>query len=464
MSTKLRTLARAVLVTGLCAASVVAGAPPPPVPASAATTDARPNILIVLTDDQRFTGTMAVMPATRRWFGGGGVRFQNAFATTPLCCPSRASLFSGRYAHNHTVQTNQRGAENAFAFGQTMQAYLHDAGYRTAIFGKYFNAWDLSENPPDFDRWAIESPHRANGYRGGTWNVNGEQRTIARYSTKYIATRGTSFVRASEAHDTQPWFLELATFAPHQPALPERKYADARLPRFRVERSMTERDRSDKPRYVREREAISLDKVRRARAEELRALMSVDDLVARIANVVAETHENRRTLAFFLSDNGTLWGAHGIMGKQTPYLPSIRVPMYARWDGHLQAGSTDRRLAANIDVAPTVLAAAGIQPAAPMDGRSLLDRWRRNRMLLEYWRLKHPSDVPTWAATFTRGYEYVEYDAGGRIVFREYYDLRRDPWELTNLFRDGVRSNDPDAAPLHRQLAADRGCSASTCP
>ena len=105
-----------------------------------------------MTDDQRADGTMDVMPKTRQWFEDGGVRFSRAFATTPLCCPSRASVFSGRYTHNHGVFTNDMATALDQRF--TIQAYLKAVGYKTGIFGKYFNAWNLFQNPPSFDDWA----------------------------------------------------------------------------------------------------------------------------------------------------------------------------------------------------------------------------------------------------------------------------------------------------------------------
>jgi arylsulfatase A-like enzyme len=256
----------------------------------------------------------------------------------------------------------------------------------------------------------------------------------------------------------------MATYAPHMPALDEARYANAVLPSFSMDPSMTEADLSDKPGYVQSRVRATAYGIEHARAMQLRSLMSVDDLVARVEVALRATGETRTTLAFFLSDNGELWGAHGISGKQTPYLPSVRIPMYARWPGHIGAGAVDGRLVGNIDIAPTVLGAAGIDPAVTMDGRSLFSGWKRNRMLLEYWRIKHPSDIPTWGALYTRRYEYVEYDVGNRIAFREYYDLRHDPYELTNLLHDGTATDDPDVAALHRQLAADRSCSGASCP
>jgi len=427
-----------------------------------------PNVLIILTDDQRARGTLGVMPSVRRWFGAGGTRFPKAFASTPLCCPSRASIFSGRDAHNHTVQSNQRGAEDAFDQTTTIQAYLQAAGYDTAIVGKYFNAWDLSVPPPSFDHWAIDSPNGPTGYAGGTWSVDGRLRTVDAYSTTFIARRGLAYLRARESTDDQPWFLELATFGPHAPSIPSSRYADTPVPPLRLDPSMTESDLSDKPEFVRDRKRPTLYHLRAVHASELRCLMSVDDLVARVMRTLRAEGELGNTLAFFLSDNGSLLGAHRMTGKQTPYTPSIQLPFFARWPGHLGAGAVDHRFAENIDVAPTVLDAAGIEQDAdvPMDGRSLLDdSWTRRRVLTEYWQLKHPSDVPTWASFRTHREQYVEYyDDAGAVTFREYYDLRRDPWELTNLLHDGTSGDDPDVAALHRTLAGDRTCVGTACP
>lgn len=465
-STKRNRNRRVALTIVLAAAAMPAAQALPDPPAAAS--PARPNILIILTDDQRASGTMSVMPATRRWFARQGTTFTNAFATTPLCCPSRSSIFCGRYAHNHGVQSNQRGAADILDQSTTMQVYLHHAGYRTAMVGKYFNAWDLSVNPEYFDHWAIESPNGPTGYSDGTWNVDGALRTVDKYSTDYIAGQGVRFIDSREPNDPQPWFLELATFAPHMPAVPAAKYADSSLPPFHLDPSMREEDVSDKPPFVNDRSRATQHGILATRATQLRSLMSVDDLVKQVFATLRRDGELRNTLAFFLSDNGILWGAHGIMGKQTPYTPSILLPFFARWPGQVAAGVTDKRFVANIDIAPTVLQAAGIaqDPAHPMDGRSLLDKtWARDRMLTEFWRIKHPSDVPTWASLRTPSLQYVEYyDASGNITFREYYDLETDPWELTNLLHDGRRTDDPAVAALHQQLTQDRTCAGAGCP
>jgi arylsulfatase A-like enzyme len=168
------------------------------------------------------------------------------------------------------------------------------------------------------------------------------------------------------------------------------------------------------------------------------------------------------TLAIFLSDNGYLWGEHRRCCKSTPYTQSIKVPMYARWPGSFAAGATDSRLAANIDVAPTVLQAAGVSASnAPIVGRSLLSDYRRNRLFLEFFKSK--ASAPPWASLVTPSYQYIEYNDGSG--FREYYDLVKDPWQLENVFNNSVAGDEPtNAAQLAAQLAADKTCSGNTCP
>jgi arylsulfatase A-like enzyme len=174
--------------------------------------------------------------------------------------------------------------------------------------------------------------------------------------------------------------------------------------------------------------------------------------------------EKRDTLAFFVSDNGYLLGEHGLYQKRYPYTRSVAIPFFVRWPGHFGRAVTDRRLVANIDIAPTVLQATGVTPPddPPMDGRSLLEQDGRSRMLIEFW---NELGVPTWASIRKNGYQYIEYYRDdGSIFFREYYDMRSDPWQLTNLFRDGDRSNDPNRRQLHLRLERDRSCEGSACP
>lgn len=417
---------------------------------------ASPNILVIVTDDQR-AGTLGVMPVTHRLFVRHGRAFRPSFVTTPLCCPSRASIFTGLFAHNHGIRTN--GTAN-LPQRLTMQRYLHDAGYRTAMVGKYLNSWPLDHDPPYFNRWALVRP---DSYWDGEFNLNGRVRTLAGYVTHVLTSKSVRFLRGFEQSDGDPWFLYVAPTAPHKPAIPEPKYADAPIPRWHPSPSVFEADRSDKPPWVRTTSA-SLTAVRDFRARQLRTLMSVDDLVARLFRELQSLREKRRTIAIFLSDNGVFWGEHGLTRKSAPYTEDVSVPMALRWPGHVEPGTTDGRNATNVDVAPTMLAAAGFTPSSPMDGRSLLDSWTRPVVFTEHWGLR--GGIPRWKAVRTSRAQYVEYysDDFSRIVFREYYRLTRDPWELRNLLHDGIGANDPDISRLHQWISEYRNCSGASCP
>lgn len=426
----------------------------------------RPNILLITTDDQRM-GTLGVMSNTRRWLVRRGVKYPRAYVTTPLCCPSKSTIYTGQYTHNHGVVTNEAEDTQALDQSTTVQRYLDDAGYRTALFGKFLNGWDISQVPSHFDRWAFFVKGSPFGYSGATWNVSGRVRTVDEYSTSYVRRKAAGFLRAAEANDGRPWFAHLSMWAPHLPVRVQRKYRDAAVRPWKGSPAVPEADRSDKPPYVQARYA-SPRRGANIRTMQLRALMSVDDAVHRLMRLLGRLGERRNTLVIFLSDNGFLWGEHGITGKVVPYTPSIHVPLLVRWPRHLEPGTIDRRVVLNADVAPTILDAAGIEPHHTVDGRSLLDpSWERDRLFVEEWKIpNHPA--PAWESIRTTDMQYVEYrDRGGSIVFREYYDLRGDPWQLRNLLGDGDPGNDPSAeelAALEAQLAADRVCTGTTGP
>jgi arylsulfatase A-like enzyme len=420
-----------------------------------------PNILIIITDDQR-AGTLSVMPKTRAIFARGGTQFVNGFATTPQCCPSRASIFTGRYAHNHDVLKNI-GFTQRLDQSTTLQRYLHDAGYRTAFFGKYLNQWDARTPPPYFDDWSLFISGER--YYGGRWDVNGRQRTVKTFSTTHVGRSALRFVRRAESDDNSPWLMFVAPMAPHLPIDVEPQYSEANVDVFGLTPSIRERDKSDKPAYV-QRQVTTAFKSRKIRRKQLRSLMSVDDIVNHLFVQLDQLDEDGATLAIFMSDNGLLWGDHGLRHKSAPYRYAVKIPFLMRWPDRVEAGLNDDRLVANIDVAPTVLDAAGQAPDSPMDGMSLLDGNEiRDRLLLEYWR-QPPEPAPTWAGTLTPSYQYVEYftDGDDRPDDREYYDLLRDPWQLQNTLGDKRTGNDPDVPRLSEQLTRDRSCAGDSCP
>lgn len=419
----------------------------------------KPNIVVILTDDQPAEGTLEVMPVTSEWFGEEGVTFTQAVATTPLCCPSRASIMTGLHTHHHGVTVDMRRNADLLDQSLTVQKQLRQAGYRTAYFGKYLNGWPLEEDPPHLDRWAIFGNSSPDGYYGGTWNVDGKRRTIETYSTDYIARRGTAFIENSSRTE-RPWMVFLSPAAPHIPYDAEPKYASAAVPNAPVP---SERDISDKPEVWRNR-AVSPSVRRSVRVKQLRTLMSVDDLVAEVRDQLLASRVKRNTLVVFMSDNGYLWGQHRLTGKMAPYLESISIPLMAVWPGRIERGATDDRLAANLDVAATIIDAAGIPDAPTMDGRSLLQDWDRPELLLRFW---EAYGRPAWASLKTDDFQYIEYYATAtedQIVDREYYDLLNDPEQALNLLGDADSTNDPDVQALSRRLKRLKRCPVGGCP
>ncbi|GGK01847.1 hypothetical protein GCM10010123_34700 [Pilimelia anulata] len=437
--------AAVVLTTMAGGAAVIAAAPPQ-----------RPNVLVLLLDDAR-PESMVAMPRTRAWLGGNGRSYPNAVVTTPSCCPSRASIWSGRYAHNHGVV-----AQNAIGRLDHDRTVVHDlktAGYRTAVVGKLFNAWKIHKQPPYVDRWALAG----GGYDNALFNVDGKG-VRARYSTTFIGEQINRYLDEFERDDNRPWFVNAGFVTPHSPFTPEPKYANVPFT-WDGSPATREADRSDKPRYVRNF-GKSEAEGSRTRQAQLRTQLSADDAIESIRRHLAARGELANTLVVFLSDNGKFWSEHGLMEKFMPYDAAERVPLLISLPGRIDRG-TDNRLAANVDITPTILDAAGLAPSYATDGRSLLGGHRRDRILTEYWRdSDNGAGIPPWASTLVPDrYRYTEvYDDSGRVTDREYYDLAADPWQLTNLYGDRKPGNDPAVGPLAAALAAQRRCAGAACP
>ena len=435
------------LLLGLLVAAPVAAAP------------TRPNLLVVMTDDQRADGTLDVMPETLRRIAGQGTTFINAHATTPKCCPSRASFFSGLYSHNHGVRSNRQSRHLDQSI--TVQRLVQQEGYRTAIFGKFMNGFPIEDTPPFFDHWAVSTL----GYKRTLWNVDGVLRLRRGYSTDFIARHTTRFIRKADLlDDKQPWLAWVTPHAPHLPSRPPARFRDAPLPLFPVTPAMEETDVSDKPDFL-DRVRNQEERLATMRDDGRKALMAVDDLVDRVLNEVRRSGEADNTLVIFTSDNGYMLGEHGgVIGKDLPYPASTRIPLLVRWPGVVAPGQTNANLVANIDVAQTLLDAAGVEHET--DGRSLLDPVARQTLFFEHrgsYREDKSALLPAFESVRTAGYRYTEYYRNGTydLLFREYYDLGVDPWELENQV-DALPPEQLDA--LSQQLAQYRNCDGSACP
>jgi len=460
--TVLRRFVLFVVVASLLAPATGAQAP------AAARGVPRPNVLIIFTDDQR-PDTMAVMPQVQKWFEQLGTEYPNTYAATPLCCPSRANIMTGRYAHNTGVVDNS--THHSMDQSTTLQALLRRAGYKTAIVGKYFNGWPLRRKPQHFDRWAIFR----SGYFNTKWGVDGKLRRIGRYSTDYIAAKAGRLIKSfDKSKDSQPWMMYVTPSAPHEPFTPVTRHASSSVPRWDPPPSVGEEDKSDKPQSV-QNSGADREGVSGLREDQLRTLMAVDEMVGRLMKELREQREMKRTLVFFFSDNGYFWGEHGLTDKRMPYTEAIEVPFYARWPGRIAKGVRDQRQVSLVDVAPTILAATGTppHPTVPLDGRSLFDVWDREDIYTEYFPDKTAGAIGSWASITTRAIQYSEYYAadGFTVDFREYYDLVADPYQLENLLEDDDPTNDPLPAEIQElslRLSSYRTCQgtsgANPCP
>jgi arylsulfatase A-like enzyme len=456
------------LALGLLAAGAAGLAPRGDAVAGPATA-AEPNIILILTDDQDLLlGSLDVMPRLHELLIDQGTFFTNAYVPLSLCCPSRATILTGRYTHNLQVYTNfpPDGGFQLFKDlgheGATVGVALQRAGYRTALLGKYLNGYpnklDRTYVPPGWNEWSVPaagSPYAGLNY---TLNHNGKMvphgRQPADYLTDVLAQQARDFVTKAAA-DKVPFFLYFAPFAPHKPSTPAPRdaqlFPDAKAPRTP---SFNEADMKDKPKEMRgkplltDKQIHSLDQLYRRR---LQALQSIDAAIATLVEALESTGQLDNTFLVFTSDNGLHMGQHRLpASKYRPYEEDIRVPLIVRGPG-VPAGARVDAFIENVDLAPTIAQLAGAKLPVRPDGRSFVPflaapqrppaNWRQMVFLEQYHfderpqddeGLLEPSDQPageehvTHLGLRTATYKLVEYGTGER----EYYDLVRDPYEL----------------------------------
>lgn len=395
----------------------------------------RPNILLIITDDQRF-GTMEFMPQTQARIFEEGVTFSQAYITTPLCCPSRSSILTGMYAHNHYVLNNWDTLEKP-----TFVEALHENGYFTGLVGKYLNTYPtkIDDAPrPEYDYWAVTAKAE---YYDPQFNVNGTPDTYEGYMTYLERDFAVEFLRIAAERD-QPFLLVFSTRSPHNPALPapgdETLFVD--LPPHRPP-SFAEADLSDKPNWIQERKPLSEEDVAEVdelRLKQLQSLHSADQAIDSLLTELDELGVEEDTIVIFLSDNGRLWGEHGFDTKYFAYEENSHVPFAIRYPSLVRNARVDDRLVANIDIAPTLYDLAGIPIPPDVDGESLVPllegkrtrNWREY-LIIEGW-AKPALEGPPYRAIHTGRYVYVEWEGDKS----ELYDLEEDPFQLTNVAGD----------------------------
>lgn len=513
----------------------------------------RPSFVLIQTDDQTldslyetvYVGGPAtqVMPNTLALIAGRGVTLSRYYVPYPLCCPSRVSLLTGRYAHSHNVRGNVQPNGGFFGYmfrgaaNHNIATWLQEVGYRTIHIGKYLNGYgdapydDGSIVPPGWDAWHTTLKADTNHYfYGYTLNQNGliqgPYGDSGDWGTREYGKRDDpgcplapadgepcfyetdvfSRIASEEIAGTapeRPFYLQLDYTAPHgdfrRPAGPEPaarhydSFKGVRAPRNRSE-GLNEGNVFDKPRFIREAPYLSDTELRTYRIyyeKQLEALRSVDEGVKLVVDTLGAMKRLRNTYIIFTSDNGFFFGEHRLTGgKFLAYEPATHVPFLMRGPG-IKPGSQTGELAANIDIAPTILELAHATPDKSIDGRSLVpyitDTSLRSRRPILFESFVETNDVEASGQIQARAarpnpsrtsdgatasivappkdyvgirlgpYKYIEWPTGEK----ELYDLRKDPNELNNRVRH--RNYFPVRNFLHVELTRLADCTGREC-
>jgi arylsulfatase A-like enzyme len=441
----------------------------------------KPNIIFIVADDLN-TESMTHLPRLQSLLAARGTIFSNFFVSLALCCPSRASILRGQYAHNTQIFTNAPPGGGFAKFRDlgheesTIATWLRDAGYRTVLLGKYLNGYPMTTYvPPGWDEWY--------GVAGGvnffnyTLNENGK---LVRYGsepeaylTDVLTEKAADFVLRT-APTGQPFLMYIAPHAPHEPATPAPRHEDVF---FGVEAprtpSFNEQDVSDKPIWVRNtplrtpEQIAQLDALYRKR---LQSMLAVEDLIERLIKTLGATRQLRNTYIVFTSDNGYHLGQHRLpAGKNSAYEEDIRVPLIVRGP-RVPAGQVIEHLAVNIDLAPTFVELSGAKALGLVDGRSLVPLLRRNPPPIESWRQGFLLEAGfitgnrVFQGIRANSFTFVEYpntqEPNTEEPERELYDLDADPDQLESLHK----TVDPAfLVQLGNWLTALRECAGESC-
>lgn len=411
------------------------------------------NVIFILTDDHRydfmgFTGKVPWLQTPHLdEMARSGLYFKNAFVSTSLCSPSRATILTGRYAHEHTIVDNASPEPDRLVY---FPQYLQKAGYQTAFFGKWHMGEDDDHPRPGFNYW--ESFIGQGVYYNPTININGKRirYTDSSYITEILTRDAIQWL--SKRNKQQPFFLYLSHKAIHSEFYPQKKYAGMYackkypLPVTYYQTASDDYKKYNWPEWVKQQryswhgvdymyhQHLSLDEMVQRYCE---TLMSVDESVGAIFDYLKQEGLDKNTIVIYMGDNGFSWGEHGLIDKRHFYEESVKVPFLMYYPGLQNAGTTVTKMVQNIDVAPTILQTAGLQPPSYMPGKSILPllrgdsaRWRDTIFYEYYWEYDFPM-TPTVFGVRTEHFKYMHYQ--GVWDANELYDIQNDPNETINL-------------------------------
>ena len=432
----------------------------------------RPNVLFILTDDQRadaigLGGAKHLKTPHMDRLGQEGVYFKNTFCTTSLCSPSRASILSGVYAHTHGVMDNFTEYPASF---RSFPMALQSAGYDTAYFGKWHMGENNDEPRPGFN-WFVT--HKGQGkYFDTEFCFHGQKREVVKgYYTNVVTDLAVEWL--NRPREEKPWLLMIGHKAPHSFYFPEKKYEDA-FAKVRVPYPETAFMLEDKPAWIKDRlhtwhgiygplfdwrkkfpddspEAVKdFEAMTRA---YWATLLTVDDSVGRLYELLKQRGELDNTIIVFMGDNGILNGEHGMVDKRTMHEASIRIPLVVRYPGLTppQQPKVVEKQVLTIDMAPSILELCGVDPLKNIHGRSWVrlaqrggDMDWRSSWFYHYNYEKQFPYTPNVRGIRTESWKYVHYPHGDGSPDRhlaELYNIEFDPEERHNLIANPKYAN-----------------------
>ncbi len=408
------------------------------------------NVIFILTDDHRYDALGFLRPQKfletphLDSLAKDGAYFQNAFVTTALCSPSRATILTGKYAHQHKIVDNNTAIPHGTQFFPQL---LQKAGYATAFIGKWHMGGEGDNPQPGFDHWISFRGQGSYLPSKNGLNINGKRVPQKGYITDELTDYAVDWI--SQRDKDQPYFLYLSHKAVHSEFIPAKRHQGRYTKaEFVPPRTMatTGPDAAGRPMWVKNQRNswhgvefpyhsnMELGEYYKRYAE---TLLGVDDSVGRILDTLRKQGELDSTLVIYMGDNGFGFGEHGLIDKRNAYEESIRVPLLARCPELIKEGTTVKQMVANLDIMPTVLDAAGLKNSDSLPGQSMLPlmqgqtpEWRKSLLYEYYWERNFPQ-TPTMFALREDQYKYIHYY--GIWDSDELYDLSKDPQETTNL-------------------------------